>query len=97
MYVTGFFYKIVPLLAWTARYSDKMGKGRVPTVAEMFSADAAHVHLAVMAGGVATLGVGIGAGSVSVTRTGASLFALGVAIFVTQIVRVARGGKPWHS
>jgi hypothetical protein len=97
MYVTGFFYKIVPLLAWTARFSDKMGKGRVPTVAGMFSADAAHVHLAVMAGGVATLGVGIGAGSVSVTRTGASLFALGVAIFVTQIVRVARGGKPWHS
>lgn len=93
MYVTGFFYKIVPLLAWTVHYRDQMGRERVPTIAEMFSARVAHVHLAVMASGVAALGVGIGVGSSIVTRSGALLFATGVALFVSQILLVARGGK----
>lgn len=93
MYVTGFFYKIVPLLAWTVHYRDRMGKERVPTIAEMFSQRVAHGHLAVMAGGVASLGVGIGVGSGTVTRAGALLFAAGVVLFVSQIIRVARGGK----
>ncbi len=92
LYVTGFFYKIVPLLAWTVHYRDKMGKEPVPTVADMFSSRVAHVQLAAMACGVALLGGGIGAGSSFVTRMGALLFASGVALFASQIIRVARGG-----
>jgi hypothetical protein len=93
MYVTGFFYKIVPLLAWTVHHRDQMGKQRVPTIAEMFSARVARVHLVAMVSGVATLGIGIGSGSIVVTRAGTLLFAIGVALFVSQIIRVARGGK----
>ena len=92
LFVTGFFYKIVPLLAWTVHYRDQMGKKRVPTVAEMFSARVAHVQLAAMASGVTLVGGGIGAGSSIVTRAGALLFASGVALFASQIIRVARGG-----
>jgi hypothetical protein len=92
LYVAGFFYKIVPLLAWTVHYRDQMGKERVPTVAEMFSARVAHMQLAAMASGVTLLGGGIGAGSSIVTRAGALLFASGVALFASQIIRVARGG-----
>jgi hypothetical protein len=92
LFVAGFFYKIVPLLAWTVHYGEQMGKGPVPTLSETFSARIAQVQLAVMASGVALLGTGIGAGSSFVTRTGSLLFASGVALFASQIIRVARGG-----
>lgn len=91
LYVVGFFYKIVPLLAWTVRYRDRMGKGTAPTVAETFSSRVAHVQLAVMTSGVALLAGGIGAGSTHVTRCGAVLFVAGVALFASQILRVAFG------
>lgn len=91
LYVVGFFYKIVPLLAWTVRYRDRMGTGKAPTVAQMFSARVAHAQLAFMALGVTLLAGGTGAGSVHVTRCGAALFLAGVLLFVTQIVRVVAG------
>jgi hypothetical protein len=91
LYVVGFFYKIVPLLAWTVRYRDRMGTGTAPTVAQTFSARVAHVQLALMALGVALTAAGIAAASVHVTRCGAVLFLCGVVLFVTQIVRVAAG------
>ena len=94
LYVMGFFYKIVPLLAWTVRYRDRMGTGTAPTVAQTFSARVAHVQLAVMALGVCLLATGVGFASVHVTRCGAVLFLAGVILFLTQIVRVAAGRVP---
>jgi len=91
MYVSGFFYKIVPLLAWTVRHRGRAGGERLPAPAELFSARVALVQLVAMAIGVALLGIGIGIGSVSITRGGALLFAGGVALFASQIGRVARG------
>ena len=92
MYITGFFYKIVPLLAWTVRFRDRMGKGTAPTIAQMFSARVAHIQLGCMALGVTLLASGIGAGSVHATRCGAVLFLGGVLLFVSQIARVTMGG-----
>jgi hypothetical protein len=91
LYVVGFFYKIVPLLAWTVRYRDRMGTGTAPTVAQTFSARAAHVQLALMALGVTLLAAGVGVASAHVTRCGAVLFLAGVILFVTQIVRIVAG------
>jgi hypothetical protein len=91
LYVVGFFYKIVPLLAWTVRYRDRMGTGTAPTVAQTFSARVAQVQLALMALGVALLATGIAFASAHVTRCGAVLFLAGVILFVTQIARVAAG------
>ena len=93
MYAVGFFYKIVPLLAWTVRYRGRMGKGTAPKVAEMFSSRVAHVQLALMALGVTLLVTGIGAASVHVTRCGAALFLAGVLVFVRQLARIAFGGR----
>ncbi len=93
LFVIGFFYKIVPLLAWTARYRGRMGKEPVPTVAQMYSSRVAHVQLAMMALGVTLLASGIGAASPHVARCGAVLWAGGVLLFVSQIARVAMGGK----
>jgi len=91
MYVVGHFYKIVPLLAWTARYRGRMGKERVPTVAETFSARVAHVQLACMTAGVLAMSAGVAAGHARCVRAGAALFALGVLLHASQIARVAFG------
>jgi hypothetical protein len=97
MYVVGFFYKIVPLLAWTVRFKDRMGKGTAPTVAQMFSARVAHLQLGAMALGVILLVVGIATASLHVTRCGAVMFLVAVLLFISQIARITvgnAGGAP---
>jgi len=89
--VLGFFYKIAPMLAWTARYGDRPASGDWPTVAQTFSARVAAVQLGLMTLGVTLLAVGIAAGSLHVTRCAAVLFAAGVALFLSQIVRITLG------
>ncbi len=93
LYVAGFFWKIVPLLAWTVRYGGQMGKGRVPTVAELYSARLAHVQLVLMASAVVLIAGGIGAGSAVVVRTGALLYLAGALLFAGQMARVTFGGR----
>lgn len=93
LFVTGFFYKIVPLLAWTVHYRERMGRSPVPTVAETFSSRVATVQLRMMALALLGLGIGIGAGSAHVTRCGAVLYAVGVLLLASQIGRVALGRK----
>jgi len=91
LYVIGFFYKIVPLLAWTVRYRDRLGTGTAPTIADTFSSRVAHVQLALMAGGVTLLAAGVGAVSTLVVRAGAIAFLGGVILFTSQILRTVRG------
>jgi hypothetical protein len=92
MFIVGFFYKIVPLLAWTVRFKDRMGKGTAPTVAQMFSSRVAHLQLALMALAVTMLAAGIATASLHVTRCGGVLFAAGVLLFLSQILRVTVRG-----
>jgi len=91
LFVIGFFYKIVPLLAWTVRYSGTMGRRGTPTVAAMFSARVAHLQLGVMAAAVALLGLAILAGLASAAYAAAGLFLFGVTLFGSQIFRIAFG------
>lgn len=91
LYVIGFFYKIVPLLAWTVRFRGRMGKEAVPTVAQLYSSRLAHLQLGLMAGGVAGLTAGIGAGAGQVTRCGAALFLGGVLVFLAQLGSISAG------
>jgi len=92
MYVVGFFYKIVPLLSWTAHYRGQMSRPGVPTVAELYSARAARVQLAMMAASVIALLLAIAVASRIAAYAGAVLFLAGVLVFVTQLAIVARGG-----
>lgn len=91
LYVIGFFYKIVPLLAWTGRFRGRMGKGPVPTVAQMYSARLAYAQLGLMAAGVLALAAGIAFGEVHLTRCGAALLVSGMIVFVVQLVGIAFG------
>ena len=93
LYVVGFFYKIVPLLAWTARFRGRMGKERVPTVTELYSARIAHAQLALMVAGVVVLASGIATTSGALALGGAACFLGGVLVFAGQIVRIAFGGR----
>jgi hypothetical protein len=69
-----------------------MGKGPVPTVAQLYSSRVAYCQLGIMTVAVLLLAGGIGAGAAHVTRCGAVLFTLGVVLFMSQIARVAFGG-----
>jgi hypothetical protein len=92
-YVVGFFYKIVPLLAWTARYRSRMSQAGVPTIAQMYSTPVAHLQLGLMLAGLLLLAPSILLGVAPGARVGASLFLAAVLLFAGQIVRVARGGR----
>lgn len=91
LYVIGFFYKIVPLLAWTVRFRGQMGKQSVPTVAQMYSDRLAVVQLALMGGAVVMIASGTASGLVALTRAGGVMFLGGVLVFIAQLARVARG------
>jgi hypothetical protein len=93
LFVTGFLYKIVPLLAWTARYRARMGKGAVPTVADTFSARVAGIQLVVMSAAVVLLATGIAVSSPHVARCGAVLYLAGALLFASQLVRVSFGNR----
>ena len=89
LYVIGQFYKIVPFLAWMARFRNEMGKKRVPTVAQLYSPLVAHIDLALFAAGSLGMAMGVITGISLLTRLAAMLVAFGVALFVSQIARVA--------
>jgi hypothetical protein len=94
LYATGQFYKIVPFLVWISRFRHDMGRKPVPTVAELYSARIAHVGLASFALAIVAMISGIALGSPLVVRIGAMLFVAGVALFASQMARVAFARAP---
>jgi hypothetical protein len=59
----------------------------------MFSSRVAHLQLALMTLAVTMLAAGIATASLHLTRYGAVLFAAGVLLFISQILRVTMGGE----
>ena len=88
--------KIVPLLAWTARFSGTSSTPGAPTVADLFSARVARVQLAIMVVAIVLLAAAVMIGVATAAYGGASLFLIGVLLFVSQIGRVALGGRRRH-
>jgi hypothetical protein len=93
LYVVGFFYKIVPLLAWTVRFRGRMGTGPVPKVAELYSAPVAQLQLVLMVAGVALLAAAVAMDAPVAARGAASLYLAGVLLFAGQMVRVVWDGR----
>src|SRR5690606_16689893 len=92
LYVVGHFYKIVPFLAWIARFCDRVGRERVPVVADLSSARVAHAQLTLMAAAVAGMAAGVATGSTPLVRLSGIMFAAGVGLFVVQVAGIGRGG-----
>lgn len=93
VFVVGFFYKIVPLLAWVAKYRGKASLPGTPKIAEMFSSRVAESQLVVMISALATLVFAIASRSAAASYAGAALFLVGILLFLSQIGRVAFGGR----
>src|SRR5665213_422678 len=89
LYATGQFYKIVPFLVWISRFRHEMGRRKVPTVAELYSARTSNAGMVSFALAMIVLLSGVLLGEVIVVRAGALLFAGGVAMFISQMARVA--------
>lgn len=93
LYVVGFLYKIVPLLAWTGRFRSRIGREPVPTAAELYSARVAHVQLALMGLGLGGLVAGVGTALPLLARGGAGSFLAGILLFAAQLVHIAFGRR----
>src|SRR5215831_16685748 len=93
LFVVGFFYKIVPLLAWVGRYGGKGSSPGAPTIAQMFSSRVAESQLVAMASALVVLFLAILSSSATAAYAGAGLFLAGALLFVSQIGRVALGGR----
>jgi hypothetical protein len=91
LYVIGQFYKVVPFLAWMARFRDDMGKKPVPVVAQLYSQRVGHIDLALFIAAIVGITSGIATGTMLLVRIAAILFVTGVALFVSQMIRVAFG------
>lgn len=91
LYVIGQFYKVVPFLAWMSRFRHDMGKKPVPTVAQLYSPRVANVDLALFVAGIVGMILGVATGAALLVRVTAILFATAVALFISQMTRVAFG------
>ena len=95
LYVIGFFYKIVPLLAWTARFGGKAERARGADRRRPFlGARRARAARRQWSLAIVVLAAAILIGVVAAAYAGAALFLIGVLLFVSQIGRVAFGGGP---
>lgn len=93
LFVIGQFYKIVPFLAWIARFRARVGKEKLPAVADLYSARVALVQWVIMLVAVVVLGAGTLAGHPRCVRVGAGLFSVGTILLLSQVIRVARGPR----
>jgi hypothetical protein len=89
--VIGLQYKVVPFLAWVARYRDRMGREQVPVVAQLTSPRAGRAGLWLAVAGVAMLDGGVALAREHVAHVGAALFLLATLTFAAQLRRAAWG------
>ncbi len=88
LFVTGFLYKIVPLLSWTARFGGRIGKTALPTASDLYSTTVAQAQLVLEALAVVVVLGGIAAASALTVRLGSMAFLTGVLLFVYQLACV---------
>ncbi|HYE31062.1 MAG TPA: hypothetical protein VEH27_06535 [Methylomirabilota bacterium] len=88
--IVGMLYKIVPFLVWTRAYSALIGKQKVPTLAEMFSAPLQKISYTFLLLGFLVNSSAILAASEQLVRLGASMFLIGAALFCANLALVLR-------
>lgn len=90
-FVVGMTNRIVPFLSWVARFRTRVGKERVPTIAELPYRPVAIAQLVLMAVAIPLTAVGVLLGVAMVTRVGAVAFAAGAVLHLGQMMWVAWG------
>lgn len=88
--IAGMMLKIVPFLVWYRVYSGRVGKGPVPTLAQLSSPRAEAAAYALLAGGTIALAVTTAIGDPGFIRAAGATTAAGAVAFVAILVRVLR-------
>lgn len=88
--IAGMMLKIVPFLVWYRVYSGRVGRGPVPTLAQLSSPRAEATAYALLAGGMIALAGAVATGDPVLIRTAGLVTAAGALAFVAILARVLR-------
>ena len=88
LFVAGHHYKILPFLVWHHRFGPRVGKERVPLVAELYDHRLAHLVAGLLAVGVAGMVLAILTGSAPAASAAAFLYAAGALLQTAQLLHV---------
>ncbi len=83
--INGHLYKIVPFLVWFHRFSDLVGKQKVPMLHEMYPKKQADYQFFFTALGTLFVGVGLIANNVQLFHAGGSFMVAGALFLVTSL------------
>ena len=86
--ILGYLSKIAPFLWWTHKYGPRVGKQKVPAMADLMNERWANVHLALIAASLVMVMAGIGSDQAGVIRIGGSALSLFSLAYTALIARV---------
>jgi hypothetical protein len=85
--IAGMMLKIVPFLVWFHVYGPRVGRGHIPTMAQLSSPRAEALAHALLTAGTALLAVMVAVGSVMGIRAAGTVLALGALAFAAALAR----------
>ena len=86
--IAGMMLKIVPFLVWYRAYAPLVGRGAVPTLAQLGWPAAERTAFALLVSGMGALAAAVGAGDPAWIRTAGALLGAGAVVFGAALVRV---------
>jgi hypothetical protein len=88
--IVGMLYKIIPFLVWYRSYSRQIGRAKVPSLADLYSARLQAVGYWSYLAGLTVASLGIVLGNAVAARCGSALLALSVAALLTNVASMLR-------
>ena len=86
--ILGMLYKIVPFLVWFASYSGAIGRGRVPSLTDLYSPALQSVGYWLFLAGVVGTAVATTLDHEVAVRSGCAVLLASVAVFVVNVGRM---------
>ena len=86
--IIGMLYKIIPFLVWYRSYSSRIGLGKVPSLADLYSSGLQVAGYWTWLAGLATTSIGIVLGHALVVRFGCALFLLSLIILAANVAKM---------
>jgi hypothetical protein len=86
--IIGMLYKVMPFLVWFGRYSPMVGRAKVPTLAELYSARIQVVGYWLHLAALAVTGTGIVLANDRVARAGCVVLALSLGALALNVLRI---------
>ena len=88
--IIGMLYKILPFLAWYRSYSPHIGRSKVPSLADLYSARVQAVGYWSYLAGLGLTGAGIVLGNAPTVRYGGSLLLLSLLFLALNLILILR-------